>query len=151
MAESRIQRVASYAFITAEGHVLLSLLNRGPNRGKWTLIGGGIEFGETPKDALIREIEEEAGIRLNVEPILWDVSSHSHSFTEENGEVKNIHFIGIIHRVELPKMLVCKADGDGFSSDGTRWFKLDGLDVHSKEFPIHPTVQRILKKLAGVE
>jgi 8-oxo-dGTP diphosphatase len=147
MAESRIQRVASYAFITAEGHVLLSLLNRGPNLGKWTLVGGGIEFGENPRDALFREVFEEAGISLTVEPVLWDVTSHSHAFSEENGEVKNIHFIGIVYRMELPKMLPCKSDGDGFSSDGSRWFKLAGLDLHSVEFPIHPSVERILRRL----
>lgn len=33
---------------------------------KWQFPGGGIEFGENPKDTAIRETMEEVGIRINV-------------------------------------------------------------------------------------
>src|ERR1700753_2529327 len=92
----KVQRIASYALITSEDHVLLSLLNRGPNRGKWTLVGGGVEHGESPKDAVIREVQEESGIILEEIPPVWDVFSHHYSFEEANGEKKNMHFIGIV-------------------------------------------------------
>jgi 8-oxo-dGTP diphosphatase len=143
MPEIREQRVGSYAFITAEDHVLLSLLNRGPNRGKWTLVGGGIEFGESPKYALLREIEEEAGIRISEEPVLLDVFSHDYMLTEPNGTVKHMHFIGVIHTLELPKMIPTKLDGDGFSSDGTRWFPLADLN----HVELNPSVIKVLKRL----
>jgi 8-oxo-dGTP diphosphatase len=136
----QVQRVGSYGFITAEGHVLLSLLNRGPNAGKWGLIGGGVEFGESPKQAFLREAFEEAGIHIEVEPVLIDVTSHSHSFEMPDGSQKHMHFIGIVHRVELPKMLPCKAGGDGFSSDGTRWFSLSNLN----RAELHPSILRLL-------
>lgn len=145
-AEQRVQRIGSYAFITAEGHVLLSLLNRGPNRGKWTLVGGGVEFCESPKDALRREIEEEAGIVIDVEPELIDVFSHDYAFDLPNGSKKHMHFIGIIHRVELKKMLPSKSDGDGYSSDGTRWFDLSQLNLDE----LNPSVIKVLKKLGYV-
>lgn len=141
----KVQRIGSYAWITAEGHVLLSLLNRGPNRGKWTLVGGGVDFGESPKEAVIREIEEEAGIKIETEPKLLDVFSHQHAFEQPNGAMKEMHFIGIIHTVELPTMLTCKADGDGLSSDGTRWFKLSELNPAE----LNPSVMKVLKRLAG--
>ena len=139
----QVQRVGSYAFITAENHVLLSLLNRGPNRGKWTLVGGAIDFGESPNEALIREIREEAGIEIDVEPELLDVFSHQHAFTLDDGSVKQMHFIGVIHTVKLSKMLVCKPDGDGLSSDGTKWFDLDQLNFAQ----LNPSVIKVLDRL----
>jgi 8-oxo-dGTP diphosphatase len=143
MPEEKVQRVGSYAFITAERHVLLSLLNRGPNRGKWTLIGGGIEFAESPRTALLREIEEEAGFKINVEPVLLDVFSHDYILREDDGNSKHMHFIGVVHTVELSKMLPNKTDGDGFSSDGTKWFPLDELHL----VDLNPSVVKVLKLL----
>jgi 8-oxo-dGTP diphosphatase len=34
------------------------------NPGKWAMIGGGIDDGETPEKALTREVKEEAGVFL---------------------------------------------------------------------------------------
>ena len=44
----------------------LLLLNRQskPNMGKWNGIGGKIEAGETPRQSVIREVQEESGIRI---------------------------------------------------------------------------------------
>jgi 8-oxo-dGTP diphosphatase len=144
MSKTQVQRVGSYAFITAEGHCLLSLLNRGPNRGKWTLVGGGVDFGESPKEALKREIFEEAGIVTEVEAQLLDVFSHDHEFTLPDGTIKYMHFIGVVHTLELAAMLPCKADADGSSSDGTRWFKISELNAAE----LNPSVLKVLKILA---
>ncbi len=39
------------------------VIGRGDN-GKWSLIGGHIEKGETPEEALIREVVEESNMRV---------------------------------------------------------------------------------------
>lgn len=36
------------------------------NNGKWQLPGGGLEFAETPEEALHREVREELGIEVNI-------------------------------------------------------------------------------------
>lgn len=47
------------------GHVLFVHQPRGPYAGHWILPGGGIEPGEAAADAVVREIHEEAGLRLS--------------------------------------------------------------------------------------
>jgi len=44
----------------------------------WHLPGGGVEVGETFRDALQRELVEEAGIELSAEPALHGVFFNSH-------------------------------------------------------------------------
>lgn len=34
--------------------------------GKWNLLGGRVEFGESPEEALVREIKEESGLEVEV-------------------------------------------------------------------------------------
>lgn len=39
-----------------------------PFGGNWSLFGGALELGETPLDAALRELDEEAGIQLSEPP-----------------------------------------------------------------------------------
>src|ERR1044072_7408227 len=57
--------VAACALIDADGRVLLA--ERPPGRplaGVWEFAGGRLEAGEKPEAALIRELDEELGIRV---------------------------------------------------------------------------------------
>lgn len=42
-----------------------------PWPGLWDLPGGGAEAGESPEDCLLRELEEEFGLRLQPERLVW--------------------------------------------------------------------------------
>lgn len=44
------------------GRVLLVKRSRPPYRGYWSLPGGGLQGGETPKQAARRELREETGL-----------------------------------------------------------------------------------------
>ena len=52
-------RVGAYAIITSGSSLLLTELGAGPSRGRWSLPGGGIEHGESPEEALAREVFAE--------------------------------------------------------------------------------------------
>src|SRR4026207_172442 len=57
--------VAACALIDADGRVLLAKRPPGrPLAGLWEFAGGMVEPGETPEAALIRELEEELGIKV---------------------------------------------------------------------------------------
>lgn len=93
--EGMIQRVAAYSVITEGGRILLCRL--APplfDRGKWTLPGGGIEFGEHPADAAVREAWEETGLDVRVAEIL---EVQSDLYETNRGPLHAIRFIYRAH------------------------------------------------------
>jgi 8-oxo-dGTP diphosphatase len=57
--------VAAVAMIDEAGRVLLAERPAGKSMaGLWEFPGGKVEVGETPEDAVIREIREELGVEL---------------------------------------------------------------------------------------
>lgn len=66
------------AVITNEaGEILLA--KRGPQArdkiGKWESVGGGVDEGETPEQAIIREVREEIGVEAAIESKLFEHDS----------------------------------------------------------------------------
>lgn len=53
-----------------ERRALLIQRNQEPNRGGWTIPGGFVEFDETAEVAVVREVEEETGLRCEVEGLV---------------------------------------------------------------------------------
>jgi 8-oxo-dGTP diphosphatase len=65
--EKNIVRVGSAALIeNSEGKFLIGKRNIFP-KGMWVFPGGGVNYGETSEQAVIREIKEETG--LDIKPL----------------------------------------------------------------------------------
>lgn len=58
--------VVGTAFVK-DGKLLISMSQRSSKKGKFTLVGGGVEKGETFKEAARREIQEEIGRGFDIE------------------------------------------------------------------------------------
>lgn len=126
-AVQEVQRVAAYGLVQRGGRVLLvQLTERTPSPGSWSLPGGGIDHGEHPVDAVIRELYEETGLQGRVLDLL-DVDSHFREHYLDQEVLERYHAVRIFYRVAVdadgPLMVV---DADG-SSDSPTWFDLDDL------------------------
>lgn len=111
-------RVAAYALCVDEsGRVLLCRIAPSVAAGEiWTLPGGGLEFGESPPVAVLRELAEEAGYEGEVEA-LADVTDRVFTDSTSSGR---LHAIRIIYRVRVTGgELRDEIDG---STDTCQWF-----------------------------
>ena len=71
------QRVAAYAVILRDNRILLSRLSPAVTRDElWTLPGGGLDHGEDPRNAVVREVYEETGLHAEVGELARVYSAH---------------------------------------------------------------------------
>lgn len=54
------------AVIVVQEHILLIQRGHPPALGQWTLPGGVVEVGESPEEAIIREVREECSLDITV-------------------------------------------------------------------------------------
>ncbi len=62
----RRPQLAVSAVIFRDGKVLLLKRAKSPGHGFWSLPGGRVEFGESLHVALAREVDEEAGLKIDI-------------------------------------------------------------------------------------
>ena len=124
MSGDRI-RVAAYALCRDDdGRVLLCHIAPSVGAGDlWTLPGGGLEFGEPPATAVLRELAEETGYRGEVVRLI-DVSDRLFEDPDPtDGGTSRMHAIRIVYEVRIVDgELRDEADG---STDTCRWVTLE--------------------------
>lgn len=70
-------KVDTRAIVMRQGKILLC---READDGLWSLPGGWADVGDSPSDAVCREVVEETGLQVKVERLLgvWDRNLHGH-------------------------------------------------------------------------
>ena len=117
-------RVGSYGLIIKDKKIALIEKARGGYKGLLDLPGGGIKHGESPNDALIRELKEEVGATVKGYELLTVSSKRLKWHDDEIGE--DLHQIGILYNVVLDDYSL-KSDGDGHDSNGCNFYDIDKL------------------------
>lgn len=118
---SQVTRVAAYALCRDEaGRILLTRLTYPENKaGHWTLPGGGIDFGEAPTEAVLRELTEETGL-IGAVASLAGVESWVRHGPVSGGPGDDFHAIQILYRVTVTDGTL-RDELDG-STDAAAWF-----------------------------
>lgn len=133
----RLQRLAAYAVVLRGDDVLLTRISaRGFHSGRWTLPGGGVDHGEAPRDALVREVGEECGVACTVGEVL-DVHDEHFEGTAPSGRHEDFHAVHLVFAATVPvdaEPRVTEVDG---TTDAVAWVPVadvssgavDALDV----------------------
>jgi 8-oxo-dGTP diphosphatase len=122
-----VQRVAAYGLVVAGDEVLLTRLSDLTSApGQWTLPGGGIDPGEHPRDAVVRELWEETGLTGRATALLG-VDSFSTTRAIADDVTERYHAIRVLYRVEVTATGPLRVVDVGGSTDEARWHPLAGL------------------------
>jgi mutator protein MutT len=89
--------LGAYGLIINDDKIVLINKANGPYTGKLDLPGGRIEYGETPEQALIRELKEEVGIDI-IEYHLFDANAVTVDW-HHNEELEIVHHLGIFYKI----------------------------------------------------
>ncbi len=129
-APRRVTRLAAYALCTDGDAILLSRIAQGATAssdGMWTLPGGGIEFGEDPRDAALRELGEETGLVGEIVELAGVDSWAGHFTDPRDGIPTDFHAVRILYRVQVTGgELRVEVSG---SSDDCAWIARDDLET----------------------
>ena len=119
------QRFGAYGLATdPAGRVLLTLISPGyPGAGHWHLPGGGTDHGETPEEALARELVEETSQQGRIGPLLAVNHNHNPTAVGPEGVAMDWHVIRVLFRVfvDRPTEAVV-TEAAGGSTIEAAWF-----------------------------
>lgn len=127
----RVQRFGAYAAATdPDRRILLTLISEGfPGAGLWHVPGGGTDHGETPEQALDRELYEETSQHGRVTGLLGVSHRYDPGAVGPEGQPIDWHTVRVLFRVEIdePTEAVVTEEAGGSTSEAG-WFTRGEID-----------------------
>jgi ADP-ribose pyrophosphatase YjhB (NUDIX family) len=143
-----VQRFGAYAVATdPDGRILLTKIARGyPGAGRWHLPGGGTDHGETPVQALARELVEETSQHGRVTGLLAISHRHDPAAIGPEGVPVDWHVVRVLFRVEIdaPTEPVVTEEAGG-STAAAGWFAPD----RAARLPLTEVARAAVQRLAA--
>lgn len=123
-------RISAYAVVVDGDRILLPHWNEGGGSG-WTLPGGGIDPGEHPEAATVRELREETGYDVELDGILGVdsivIPAERRFVVNGTPPTEPLHGIRIVYRAHVVGgELTVEAGG---STDDVAWHQLADVDA----------------------
>src|SRR6478609_5551535 len=139
----RHQRLGAYALVRRGEDVLLTRISeRGFHTGSWTLPGGGVDHGEPPRAAVLRELREECGLDGTVGELVAVHDDHF-SGTAPSGRYEDFHAVALAFEVTVEdsaEPVLTELDG---TADAVAWVPI--ADIRSGALPVLDLVHEALR------
>ena len=120
--DREVTRIGAYALCVQGGRILLCRIAPGyySGVGEWTLPGGGLDFGEDPRDGALRELTEETGLTGEIGEVAEVLSWADRWRHPRDGADEAFHGLQIVFRVRIVGGDL-RREVDG-STDQAAWF-----------------------------
>lgn len=132
-----IRYTADAVLLTIDGRVLLIKRRWDPCAGRWAFPGGHVDAGETSRDAAVRELEEETGIRIAAGEPWRQVGVFDDPDRDPRGR-----YVTVAYAIALPEAI---APTPGDDAAEARWWPVSNLP------PLAFDHIAILKRVCSIE
>ncbi|SEQ94947.1 NUDIX hydrolase [Microlunatus flavus] len=139
------QRFAAYAVVQSDrGLLATEYSDLTAVSGRWGMPGGGLDEGEDPVHAVVREVDEETGQSVEVGDLVLVQSSHWVGRSPHGG-VEDFHAVRLIYRATCPEPTDPVVHDQGGTTASARWVPTETWQDLSWTANWRQALRRLLK------